>query len=203
MKPEKVKLEERYFQSEELKSDDAPYIALAKILKHNFAVNSIFDAGCRDAKLIKALYDLDSNLDINGCDYFDWTIENAHQDVKNLVYQHDLRDPLNVDKKYDIVTCFEVAEHIDKDYCDTFLNNLKNLSKKYVIITWSDSGGENDRIHDTHLQHLNPLGRNDVIDLVSRYMKLNESLTEMILEESIYYSDFLWYWRKSLTVWEV
>ena len=84
-----------------------------------------------------------------------------------------------------------------------FLNNLKSLSSKYVLLTWSEAGGENDRGNDTHLQHLNPLKRNDVIETVGKHMTLNQPLTEQFLKNSNEQPDFLWYWRKSLTVWEI
>lgn len=199
----KVKLEERYFEQEELGASERPYQALAKALQETFTLTSIFDAGCRDAKLLKALNNLNLNLQLSGCDYFQWAVDSAEQEVKSFVFQHDLRDKLDINNKYDLVTCFEVAEHIDPEYCDVFLNNLKSLSSKYVLLTWSEAGGENDRGNDTHLQHLNPLKRNDVIETVGKHMTLNQPLTEQFLKNSNEQPDFLWYWRKSLTVWEV
>lgn len=199
----RVKLEERYFESEELGANERPYYALAETLQETFTLTSVFDAGCRDAKLLKALTDLNLNLQLSGCDYFKWAIDGAEEELKSFIFQHDLRDKLTIDNKYDIVTCFEVAEHIDPEYCDVFLNNLKSISSKYVLLTWSEAGGVNDREHDDHLQHLNPLKRNDVIETVGKHMKLNETLTEQFLKNCSKKPDFLWYWKKSLTVWEV
>ena len=70
-----------------------------------------------------------------------------------------------------------------------------------MIITWSDSGGENQREFDTHLQHLNPLKKDEVISVVAKYFNLETELSNKFLESSNKESDFLWYWRKSLTVW--
>jgi len=198
----KTKLEERYFQEEELGANSLPYKALATALKETFELTSVFDAGCRDAKLLKALFDLGINLDLAGCDYFEWAVNGADTHVKDLIFQHDLRDAISIKDKYDLVTCFEVAEHIDPEYCDVFLNNLKTISNKYVVLTWSESGGKDDREHDTHLQHLNPMKKEDVISVVGKHMKLNTTLTNQLLKNSNK-PEFLWYWRKSLTVWEV
>lgn len=199
----KTKLEERYFQKEELGANSLPYKALATALKETFELTSVFDAGCRDAKLLKALFDLGINLDLAGCDYFEWAVNGADTQVKDLIFQHDLRDAISIENKYDLVTCFEVAEHIDPEYCDIFLNNLKTLSNKYVLLTWSETGGENDREHDAHLQHLNPLKVNDMIETVGKHMTLNQTLTDKFLKNSDKQPDFLYYWKKSLTVWEV
>ncbi len=199
----KINLEEKYFKSEELGANEQPYYALAQTLQETFDLTSLFDAGCRDAKLLKALSDLNLSLELSGCDYFNWAIDNATEELKSFVFQHDLRDKININAKYNIVTCFEVAEHIDPEYCDVFIDNLKSLSSKYVVLTWSETGGKNDRKNDTHLQHLNPLKRNDVIETVGKHMTLNETLTERLVENSSKKPYFLWYWKKSLTVWEI
>lgn len=196
----KIDIDSRYFPEEELNHNQLPYISLTKILHDVFNFNSVFDAGCRDGKLIEELKKFDSNTKLRGCDYFQWALDAADDSVKNLIYRFDLRDQLD-EEKYDLVTCFEVAEHIDVDYCDVFLENLKNVTGKYMVITWSDSGGENQREFDTHLQHLNPLQRDQVIEKVSKHFNYEESLTDKFLERSHGEPDFLWYWRKSLTVW--
>ena len=104
----KVKLEERYFKQEELGASERPYQALAKTLQETFTLTSVFDAGCRDAKLLKALNNLNLNLQLSGCDYFQWAVDSAEQEVRNLVFQHDLRDKLDIDNKYDLVVAADV-----------------------------------------------------------------------------------------------
>lgn len=197
---EKIKIDDRYFPTEELGHSKKPYESLCKILNNTFDFTSLFDAGCRDGKLLLELYNQDSSRELKGCDYFQWCLDAADPKISDIIYQWDLRDKIE-ESKYDIVTCFEVAEHIDKDYCDLFLENLRSLTNKYMILTWSDSGGENQREFDTHLQHLNPLSRNEVISVVSKYFNLETNLSDEILESSKKDPDFLWYWRKSLTVW--
>jgi len=41
----------------------------------------------------------------------------------------DLRKPLVADTSFDLVTCFEVAEHIEPEYADIFMDNLVKLSR--------------------------------------------------------------------------
>lgn len=197
---EKVKIDDRYLPTEELNHNKKPYEALSRVLSNTFEFTSLFDAGCRDGQLLFEVYKQDQSKVVRGCDYFQWCLDAADPLVSPMVYQWDLRDRIE-ESSYDIVTCFEVAEHIDKDYCDVFLENLRLMTNKYMIITWSDSGGENQREFDTHLQHLNPLKKDEVISVVAKYFNLETELSNKFLESSNKESDFLWYWRKSLTVW--
>jgi len=46
---------------------------------------------------------------------------------------HDLTKPLPPLPKFDVVTCFEVIEHIEPEYTDILLNNITQLSDVLVI----------------------------------------------------------------------
>lgn len=60
---------------------------------------------------------------------------------------HDLRIPLNLGKKFDVVLCLEVAEHIEEAYADTVVENVCNLVKDDGLIIFSAAipyqGGNN------------------------------------------------------------
>jgi hypothetical protein len=197
---EKVNIDERYVPSEELNQAQLPYTALAQVLHSCFDFESLFDVGCRNGKLLHELNKIDSSTKIAGCDYFQWAIDASETEIKPFVYRWDLRDEMKEDK-FDLVTCFEVAEHIDEGYCDVFLSNLKSLTNKYLILTWSSAGGKNHPEVDDRCQHLNPLCRDDVLETVSKYFTLEENLTNEFIRQSNTKQEFLWYWRDSLTVW--
>jgi SAM-dependent methyltransferase len=42
----------------------------------------------------------------------------------DLIVRHDLRRPLDLGRRFDLVWCFEVAEHIHSNYVDTFVDTL-------------------------------------------------------------------------------
>ena len=204
----KINLDERYFPEEELGAIDTPYQQLADVLLETFSFESVFDAGCRNGKLIKALHAKNKDISVRGCDYFQWAVDDSDVSVKSFLNQWDLRDDISLAswfsevKKTDVVTCFEVAEHIDPDFSEIFLENLKHLTGKYLILTWSDSGGENHREVDTHLQHLNPLTKEKVVEKVSKHFTLDEEMTQTVTQLSFTKPNFYDYWRKSLTVWK-
>ena len=46
---------------------------------------------------------------------------------------HDLRNPLVLDKKYDLALCLEVAEHLPEESADTLIDSLCNASDKVLF----------------------------------------------------------------------
>ena len=46
---------------------------------------------------------------------------------------HDLREPLVLDKKYDLAVCLEVAEHLPEEYADTLVESLVNASDQIMF----------------------------------------------------------------------
>jgi hypothetical protein len=50
------------------------------------------------------------------------------------VFTLDLRVPIvSILNRYDLATCFEVAEHIESDYSDIFVDNLTMLSERIIL----------------------------------------------------------------------
>ena len=46
---------------------------------------------------------------------------------------HDLREPLVLDKKYDVALCLEVAEHLPEQYADTLIKSLVDASEIIIF----------------------------------------------------------------------
>ena len=164
----------------------------------------MFDAGCRDGKLLAAIVARNSEISIRGCDYFQFALDTCPFSVKPFVFRWDLRDAFFDTTAHDIVVCTEVAEHIDKDYCHVFLSNLRKCCGKYLVITWSEHGGENDIVNDQHLQHLNPLDLNSYRTIVESHgFKLDIEKTGKLL--SLMKNDYrsLSYWMESISIFSV
>ena len=66
-----------------------------------------------------------------------------------------------------MVTCIETGEHIDPEYVDVFINNLKKLTNKYLVISWASQGGVKDPGRDPLCQHLNPLPLQESFELLT------------------------------------
>lgn len=49
------------------------------------------------------------------------------------MHYHDLRMPIDLDRTFDLVTCFEVLEHIEPECSDMLLKNLTGMSNKLLV----------------------------------------------------------------------
>jgi 2-polyprenyl-3-methyl-5-hydroxy-6-metoxy-1,4-benzoquinol methylase len=54
-------------------------------------------------------------------------------EIPDLIRQHDLRFPLELKQFFDLVWCFEVAEHIHRKFVNTFVDNLVRHSKVIAL----------------------------------------------------------------------
>jgi len=66
-------------------------------------------------------------------------IDGAHQDKNKLLIaeeyfrEYDLNTPFNSDRRFDLVTCMEVVEHLRPDSADTIIQTLTQLSDIIVF----------------------------------------------------------------------
>ena len=204
----KIEIEARYLPEEEIRTNQKPYEDYYSCLNDTFELsktNSFCDVGCANGPLLSILKKEHENMDLLGLEYFDWQKSAAHPEIQKLISIQDLRDDIGDKyKKYEIVNCTETGEHIDPDYCDIFLNNLKKLTTKYLIISWANSGGVNDRVNDKNLQHLNPLPIEKVRQMVSDYgFEFDERLTNLFINSSLNKNEFYFWWRNSLSIFKV
>ena len=91
---------------------------------------SVIDAGCAVGDLIK---------EFDNRNILCYGIEGTDNVVPYLmveeakVFIKDLRVPLNLGLSLDLAICFEVAEHIDAECADQFVDNLCSLSKRILM----------------------------------------------------------------------
>lgn len=203
----KIHIDDRYFPKDEIRTNLGPYHDYYDCLSKTFDLsntNGFCDVGCANGPLMFFVKKHNPETRVMGLEYFSWQKEAADPLIKDNIFVHDLRDEWAGEEKYEIVNCTETGEHIDPAFVDTFINNLKKVCGKYLIISWSDSGGANDRVHDEHEQHLNPLKSHQVDALLLKHgFTKNNNLTNKFLQESNTKTNFNFWWRKSLGVWEI
>lgn len=127
MKPLAEIYGERFFSRRDSLSWRA--MPVCRALNTAFAPDSVIDVGCaigdyvvywRKHLNVKA-YGIEGSE--NARDYF----------LTDKIFILDLREPIRLSMTVDLVTCFEVAEHIEPEYANQFLENLVLLSKKVVM----------------------------------------------------------------------
>lgn len=92
------------------------------LIKH-FIINSIIDIGCGNGGFLMAATEI-GIPDITGVDGS--YIKDLMIPKKQFI-SYDLRTPLRLYRKFDLVVSFEVAEHIEEKYAYTFIDTLIRL----------------------------------------------------------------------------
>jgi SAM-dependent methyltransferase len=93
------------------------------------APKSVLDVGCGTGKSLDWL--LSKGIDALGVEGSEAAIRHAENPEK--IQRHDLNTPLELGRTFDLVWCFEVAEHIHPDFTDAFLSTLTKHSDHIVM----------------------------------------------------------------------
>lgn len=143
--------------------------ALEQVLDMSIA-DSFLDLGCSNGKLLETIMDKYPHMEIQGYDYFaDWAKKYAHPRIAEKINQGDLGTKISFAKKYNIVNCSEVGEHVEPQYEEILLQNLADATDDILILTWSNQK------EDDVGQHVNPQPISRIIRKVSRNVSYNLS----------------------------
>lgn len=124
--------------------------ALANLLKNS----TVYDLGCGEGKYVKH-FNSKNDIVAFGIDGNPKTKE-----IKNC-FVFDLTKPLDI-SAFDWVLSLEVGEHIPKELCQNYIDNLKNLNKEGIVLSWAIPGQGGDG-------HVNELPNEDVIAMFPEY----------------------------------
>jgi len=111
---------ERLPEKKEIVEDDVSFI---KTLN----VKTILEVGCAKGLLLVSLKK--NGFYVDGIDISDDFVKNSYLKIKKA----DICD-YKSKKKYDLVICFEILEHISKEKLKTACRNVSDLSKKFILI---------------------------------------------------------------------
>lgn len=112
---------------------------------------------------------------------FGWEVDGYEGNKLYTDNPVDLSEPLNPDKKYDLIVCLEVGEHIPPERCEIFLDNLEKFSFKHLILSWGipnqkGKGHVNCLSNETVINHMKKRYF-EYINEDSEYLRNNASLS--------------------------
>ena len=90
---------------------------------------SVLDAGCAIGLLVETLRK--RGIDVYGVDVSEYAISRADPSIREYVWQASLTEPLP--RRYDLVTCIEVVEHIPSAEALTALDNICNATDRLLL----------------------------------------------------------------------
>ena len=111
-----------FLEGEKLKKDSAAKVA--EIINSKIAFHSVFDIGCGMGIYLEEFHLL--GKEALGCDF---SVDGLRISPKQFtVFQADATKPIALNRKFDLLICFEVAEHIQKKHSRQLVANCTSNS---------------------------------------------------------------------------
>lgn len=118
----------------------AHYLRWTHVLKNAKIGQTILDFGCGSGEMLEVFYrNKYRPKQYLGLDIRKQTIDENNEKFKNLDFaefrQADLcQDELDLGQTFDVITCFEVMEHIGHSNADAFLDNISYHCNKDTVV---------------------------------------------------------------------
>ena len=115
---------------------------VARKLVRRYNPRTVADVGCAYGLLVEAL--CDRGVDAYGFDISPYAVSNARVDMKGRLKVHSILDdlPLHGGKKYDLVVCIEVLEHLPPEHADRAVAVLCAASDRVIFSSSPDDFDE-------------------------------------------------------------
>jgi cyclopropane fatty-acyl-phospholipid synthase-like methyltransferase len=124
---------------------------VAMVLVQNLRPSTACDVGCGGGALVTALEHC--GVDAVGLEGSVF----AYQLLPDRIYVQDLRQLVQWDpewsRKHDLVTCFDVAEHIEEEYVDVFVENLVRCTAPWGTLVLGPAPEDQDGLGHVNCQH--------------------------------------------------
>jgi SAM-dependent methyltransferase len=114
-------LHARQLESEEATNRHSARVILSMLFEA-FAPKSMLDVGCGLGTWLSVAHEMGVQ-DVNGIDGV-WLDKTRLRVQEDLVQVRDLEKPFNLGRRFDLVTCLEVAEHLDGNVARNFIASL-------------------------------------------------------------------------------
>jgi SAM-dependent methyltransferase len=102
---------------------------IADRLIEDFHPATTLDAGCAIGLLVEALRDRGVNAE--GIDFSEFAIAGSRDDIRPFLTVGSITEPLS--KSYDLITCFEVLEHMTPQDADQAIANLCASTVELIV----------------------------------------------------------------------
>ena len=70
----------------------------------------------------------------------------------DYIYHHDLREPFDHGRKYQLISCIETAEHIEPEYAPVLVKSIASHMIQGSILFWTAAGPGQDGIDHVNCQ---------------------------------------------------
>jgi len=187
-----TKIYDKKFFDNTLKFESQTAQVFVNILIKYFAPKSVIDIGCGCGIYLKEFEF--RNVEILGYDGSPAALRNSL--VGDKIKLHDLCQPLELSRQFDLCLCLEVAEHLRETCAPTLINTLTGLSST-IIFTAATPGQGPKSIG--HINEQPPKYWQE--EFKRRNFWLNNNLTKIIKQEMAE-QNIIWWLVKNLMIYE-
>lgn len=115
---------------------------IAKRIDKTFKPKTVADVGCAFGLLTEAL--VDRGIDAYGFDVSPYAVSNARSDMEGRLTVHSVVEPIPLrdGKKYDMVVCIEMLEHLPPEQTDLAITNLCACTERILFSSSPDDFDE-------------------------------------------------------------
>jgi len=187
-----TKIYDQAFFANSLRFEGQSAQNFVKILIKHFLPKSIIDIGCGIGIYLAEF--AKNNIDILGYDGSPAAI--AGSLIGDKIKSHDLCQPLELNRQFDLCLCLEVAEHLEPACGQTLINTLTDLSKTIIFTAATPGQGP---LSLGHINEQPPKYWQKLFE--KKNFMLNKKLTEKIKRE-MKEIKIVWWLTKNLMIYE-
>jgi SAM-dependent methyltransferase len=151
------------------------------IILQEIKPKSVLDVGCGTG--VSLNYYIQNGIDAYGVENSNLAIKQSKNPGK--IIKHNLNKELNLNKKFDLVWCFEVIEHIHLDYEKNILKTLSNHSNIIILsAARPGQGGHghfNEQPREYWIERFNAMAYDYDEALSKRLIEINETHAENLM----------------------
>lgn len=102
---------------------------IAKCITSELEVHTAMDVGCASGYLVESFHKF--GVVAEGIDISEYALSCVKEDMKNVCYRQSITEPLA--KKYDLITCIEVLEHLRPEEISLAIENICNATDLVIF----------------------------------------------------------------------
>jgi len=127
-------------------SANSASLLIKKIVDKFPLTKSVVDLGCGNGIYLNEFTKngIESILGVDGSKYS----KTESLVDRTLITKGDLRYDMNIDRKFDVALCIEVAEHLDSKYADQLVENITRVSNLAIFTAAPPGQGGVDHVNE-------------------------------------------------------
>jgi 2-polyprenyl-3-methyl-5-hydroxy-6-metoxy-1,4-benzoquinol methylase len=157
------------------------------IIIKNYQPKTWLDVGCGTGSSLK--YVKKHGIKITGLENSELAIKASN--LNDVIRKCDLTQPVNLKNRFDLVWCYEVAEHLPEEAADTLIDTLTDHSDCIVLSAAVPGQGGEGHVNEQYSEYW-------ILKMKDRGFIVDETITTLIHSLNELYSGNVYCFKKSV-----